>query len=265
MIIRCVIYYNNHHYMETYQRTPDMIMHSVRAVPRDLWNYGMQFQSGALRVIPQEDIYKILLPKGTASVTDRGIIFRELYYTCEKAENESWFDKARMSGRWRIPITYDPTCLDSIYFTSDDGSLIQCCLLSKSASYQGFSEKDMEEAIQRDKEEQFKSVQEEEKAKTNLILVLETLVDRCEKEKKDGGNAAVGSVLDKHKVRGQRQEEKQEQSGETAARQAQAEAGLKTGGGRQKADTYETARDAMDDAIDEALREAGIFLDGDEE
>ena len=257
MIIRCVLFYNNHHYMETYQRTPEMMVHGVRTVPRDLWNYGMQFQSGALRVVSQEDIYKILLPKDTASVTDRGICFRNLYYTCEKARNESWFDKARMSGRWRIPITYDPTCLDSIYFSSENGTLIQCDLLSKSTMYQGFSEEEMEEAVKQDKKDQALSVQEEEQARTNLILALESLTERCRKEKKDGGVSAVGAVLDKHKVKEQRQAEKEEQSGEKAARDAQnrpnSEDSMKPNG------PCKTARDAMDEAIEEALREAGIF------
>ena len=260
MIIRCVLYYNNHHLMETYQRTPEMVMHGVRAVPRDLWNYGMQFQSGALRTVSQEEIYKILLPKGTASVTDRGILFKELYYTCQKAQDESWFDKARISGRWRIPVTYDPTCLDRIYTSMDDGTLVPCDLLSKSAAYQSFTKEDMEEAIRQDKLDKARAAQEDEKARNNLILTTEALVERCRKEKKDGGASAVGAVLDKHKVRAQRQAEKQEQSGEKAAREAQARTNIPDG--QHPGGVYRTARDAMDDAIEEALREAGIFDEG---
>ena len=259
MIIRCVLYYNNYHYMETYQRSPEMILRGVRAIPRDLWNYGMQFQSGALRMVPQEDIYKILLPKDTASVTDRGIIFRDLYYTCEKARDESWFDKARMAGRWRIPITYDPTCLDHIYLSTDDGAFIRCDLLSKSSMFHGYSEEDMQEAMDRDKETHAQSAQAEEKARNNLILVLEVLVERCRKEKADSGKSAVGSVLDRHKVRAQRQAEKKEQSGEAAAKEAQEKSD--TEANADWVDVYKTAGDAFDDAINEALRDAGIFGD----
>ncbi len=257
MVIRCVLYYNNHHCMKTYQRDSDLIMHGVRAVPRDLWNYGMQFQSGALRIVSQDDIYKILLPRDTASVTERGIAFRDLYYTCEKARNEFWFDKARIAGRWRIPITYDPSCLDHIYLTMDDGMLIQCDLLRKSEMYQGFSEEDMAEAIERDKQDQAAAEQDDEKAKNNLILVLETLVERCRKEKEDGGESTVGAVLNKHKVKEQRKAEKQEQSGETAAREAQD--GLQFESDMWSEKVYETAEDAMDAAIEEALKNAGIF------
>ena len=258
MIIRCVIYYNNHHCMETYQRPPELIRAGIRPIPRDLWNYGMQFQSGALRVIRKEDIYRILLPRDKASVTDRGICFRGLYYTCGQAMNESWFDKARIAGRWSIPVSYDPTCLDHIYLPADEGMLIQCDLLSKSSAYQGFSEEDMDEALKRDKQAQAQAAQEEEKAKTNLILELETLVGRCQKEKKDGGTAAVGNVLDKHRLRDQRKAEKEEQSGEAAAREVQARQDTDKGAHEVP---YETAGDALDNAIDEALRDAGVFDD----
>ncbi|MBR2258166.1 MAG: Mu transposase C-terminal domain-containing protein, partial [Blautia sp.] len=244
--------------METYQRPPELIRAGIRPIPRDLWNYGMQFQSGALRVIRKEDIYRILLPRDKASVTDRGICFRGLYYTCGQAKNESWFDKARIAGRWSIPVNYDPTCLDHIYLPADEGMLIQCDLLSKSSAYQGFSEEDMGEALERDKQARAQAAQEEEKAKTNLILELETLVGRCQKEKKDGGVAAVGNVLDKHRLRDQRKAEKEEQSGESAARDAQAR--QDTDKGAHEA-LYETAGDALDNAIDEALRDAGVFDD----
>lgn len=258
MIIRCVLYYNNHHCMKTYQRPPELIKAGIRPIPRDLWNYGMQFQSGALRVIRKEDIYRILLPKDKASVTERGICFRGLYYTCEQAKNESWFDKARIAGRWNIPVNYDPTCLDHIYLSADGGLLIQCDLLHKSTAYQGYSEKDMNETLEQDKQEQARAAQEEEKAKTNLILELETLVERCRKEKKDGGAAAVENVLDKHRLRDQRKAEKEEQSGESAARNAQTHQG--TDECTHEA-VYETAEDALDNAIDEALRDAGVFDD----
>ena len=43
MLIRCVLFYNNRHYMKTYQMAPEMMAHGVRPVPRDLWNYGGSF------------------------------------------------------------------------------------------------------------------------------------------------------------------------------------------------------------------------------
>jgi hypothetical protein len=114
--------------------------------------------------------------------------------------------------------------------------------------------------LRQDKLDKARAAQEDEKARNNLILTTEALVERCRKEKKDGGASAVGAVLDKHKVRAQRQAEKQEQSGEKAAREAQARTNIPDG--QHPGGVYKTARDAMDDAIEEALREAGIFDEG---
>ena len=260
MVIRSVLYYNNFHYMTTYERSPDLIRNGIKAIPRDLWNYGMQFQSGTLRIVPQDELYRILLPKDTASVTERGICFRELYYTCELAEKELWFDKAKIAGRWRIAITYDPTCLDHIFFSTDEGRLITCNLLCKSNKFKGTSDEDMKQILEQDKIIQNGAIQAEEKAKNNLILTYEALVSRCQKEKKNCGKDEVGSVLSKHKLNAQREAEKLEQSGETAARKAQSKSSLTSETTETMDKHFETANDAIDNAINEALREAGILI-----
>ena len=270
MVIRCVIYYNNHHYMETYTKTPDMRKHGIRPVPREIWNYGMQFQSGLLRMVSKDDIYRILLPKSKASVTDRGIIFRDLYYTCKKAENERWFDRAKIDGRWTIPITYDPTCLNNIYFTAEDGALVKCELLTRSSVYEDLSVEDMNDIKDSDSQERAEWSQEQEKARTGLILELETLVQRCKKEKNESVDA-VGNVLDKHKLRNQREKEKEEQSGKTVApneqknRNAYSTDSATTCSAPGDADnatpadkTFKTAKEAVDHDIDEALRTLGL-------
>ena len=258
MIIRCVLFHNNHHWMDNYEMTPDMLNRGVTAIPRDLWNYGMQFESGALRTVPKDQIYRVLLPKGKAVVTDRGIHCNNLWYTCEYARKNNWFDKARLSGRWDIPITYDPTCVNHIYFSDIDGQLIQCDLLDKSNMHAGSSIDDIADFDARYNELKASMAQQEEKAKTNLILEVETIVERCQKEKKDEGQSAVNSVLNKHNLRNQRNTEKEEQSGAAAAMEMQDELGV-VSDSEQTDGVYDTAGDAFDEAIDDALREAGLF------
>lgn len=254
MIIRCVLFYNNYHVMKTYERSPEMIRNGIRAVPRSLWNYGMQYQSGALQVIPWNDILRILLLKDTASVTDRGISFRGLFYTCEKAKKELWFDKARITSRWRLPVNYDPTCLDHIYIIEEDGSLIQCSLLGKSSAFAGFSEDERNNIMEKDRQDQINAAQDEEKANTALQLELEKQTERCKNEKKDNGTASAKAILDQHRARKQRREEIENQSGEAAAKKAQAAA--ETGEACSQNEQAKPAVDAMDAAIDEALKEA---------
>ena len=254
LVIRSVLYYNNSHYMETYQKTPEMRAHHVRPVPRELWNYGMQYETGALRAVSREDICRVLLPRGRASVTESGICFNGLYYTCTPAQEESWFDRARSLGRWKVPVTYDPTCVDHIYIHSDDGKMVTCSLLDRSAMYSGSSAEDMARAKEEDSLEKAAWSQEQERAKTSLILEAEAVVKRCRASKNAAGKAAVGNVLDRHRVRAGRKAEIDEGSGRAAALRDQAEPQEDAVEGQAPA-----AGSAIDDAIDQALKDLGLF------
>ena len=254
LVIRSVLYYNNSHYMESYQKTPEMRARHVRPVPRELWNYGMQYEAGALRTVSREDICRVLLPRDRASVTESGICFGGLYYTCAPAQEESWFDKARSSGRWKVPVTYDPTCVDHIYIHSDDGGMITCSLLDRSAMYSGSSAQDMARAKEEDGLEKAAWSQEQERAKTSLILEAEAVVKRCRASKNAAGKAAVGNVLDKHRIRAGRRAEIDEGSGRAAAIREQAQPPEDPADGQARA-----AGSAIDDAIDQALKDLGLF------
>ena len=259
VVIRCVLYYNNYWYMDNYQKTPEMRRHGIRPIPRELWNYGMQYESGAMRAINQDDIYRVLLPKDKASVTAQGISFRGLYYTCAQAEGQLWFDKARIGKSWQVPISYDPTCLDRIYIHTE-GRLIHCRLLEKSGMYSGITEEDSWRFREADRQEKADYAQTLESAGTNLLLEAESSIQRCRNEKKQAGKDAVSAVLGRNHVRANRQAEKAEISGEAEARRAQA--GLSGPTGRpDNPDTpgEKSASDAMDRAIDEALVRAGLI------
>ena len=68
----------------------------------------------------------VLLPKEEASVTERGIAFRGMYYTCMEAEKEDWYSKARIAGRSKIEAAYDPASTAYIYLKHEDGRFLQC-------------------------------------------------------------------------------------------------------------------------------------------
>ena len=254
LVIRSVLYYNNSHYMESYQKTPEMRARHVRPIPRELWNYGMQYETGALRAVSREDICRVLLPRDRASVTESGICFNGLYYTCAPAREEFWFDRARTSGRWKVPVTYDPTCVDHIYIHSDDGRMVTCSLLDRSAMYSGSSAQDMARAKEEDGLEKAAWSQEQERAKTSLILEAEAVVKRCRASKNAAGKAAVGNVLDKHRIRAGRRAEIDEASGRAAAIRDQSGSPEDAAEGQASA-----AGSAIDDAIDQALKDLGLF------
>ena len=115
IIIECVLYYNNHHEIKRYDRDADLATDNVPTVPIDLWEWGIANRSGSLRQYPEELVRFSLLPVQEATVTLNGIRLQGIFYTCQKAVEERWFDRARQRGTWKIKVSYDPRNLDAVY------------------------------------------------------------------------------------------------------------------------------------------------------
>jgi hypothetical protein len=79
MLIQYVLHHNNHHFLESYERTADMIADEVKPIPIEMWKWGIANYSGALRSFPEETVKLCLMPSDTASVTKKGICFNGLY------------------------------------------------------------------------------------------------------------------------------------------------------------------------------------------
>jgi hypothetical protein len=52
---------------------------------------------------------------GIATVTNTGILFNEVYFSCSKAIRDQWFELAWINGNWDIVILYEHTNLTRIY------------------------------------------------------------------------------------------------------------------------------------------------------
>ena len=256
IVIRCVLFYNNKWYMEKYKKTPEMRLHQIKTIPLELWNYGMQFESGALHVLSQDEIYRILLPKSEATITENGIEFKGLYYTCADAESNNWFSKARISGRYKINIIYDPSCLDTIFIYSDN-ILTKCSLLSKSSAYSGASEEDMKRYHEDDLQEKASYSQEEEEAKSNLILKIEEEVSRCQKEKNNAVHDTVAAKLGKKHIRENRTAEKDEISGKSQAIQVNSV----QISNKKMFDSTNNTIEILNDNIIDCLKQKGLYTE----
>ena len=128
ILIQCVLQHNNHHFLDGYERTADMIADNVEPIPIKLWNWGIAHCSGALRSFPEETVKLCLMPTGTASVTAKGIRFKGLYYLCERAAVEHWFETARAKGSYKVDVSFDPRNMSALYVREPDGSFDRCFL-----------------------------------------------------------------------------------------------------------------------------------------
>ncbi|HIE6633203.1 MAG: DDE-type integrase/transposase/recombinase [Bacillus paranthracis] len=184
IIIKCVLYHNNHHWLKKYDANEMMITDEVELIPKELWNWGVKNRSGRLRSYP-EDIVKLhLLAQGNAKITYKGIEFKGMKYSCEKAIREGWFPQAREKS-WRIKVSYDPRNMSYIYLLNEDGRGYEVCtLLDHQRRYLDCSLYDIEylRAYEKYKQQEYKHKELQEKV--NLDAEIEYVVKGAKKKSK---------------------------------------------------------------------------------
>lgn len=208
IIINCVLYYNNQHYLQGFEKNEQMLKSGVDAVPVRLWNWGILNSSGSLRTYPKETIRLALMPRGQGSVTEKGIYFKKLYYTCPEAREALWFENARKNGRYAVDISYDPRDMSEVYVWKKDGDgTLPCTLLNWEQRFSGKSE---EEAVFEQQKQEIlkkKSERAEKEAVINLNRRIDAIVDEAEKmAPSHAGKTKTERLAD---IRDNRKEEKE--------------------------------------------------------
>ena len=143
-MIPLILHFNNRHKLVDYVRDGAMIRDGVRAVPAELWEWGIAKRQGRMRRASVDAVRFAVMPTDTCTVRHKGIYFRGLYYTCAKAEAEDWFAHARQT-RWKSrPMSYDLRSARHIYLHDDDAEegYVVCTLLPQFEHYadQSFTE-----------------------------------------------------------------------------------------------------------------------------
>ncbi|KQQ32961.1 hypothetical protein ASF61_12785 [Duganella sp. Leaf126] len=103
IVIDCILYYNN---CQGSDGSP---------APAVLWHWGTQHRGGALKTYPEHLVRCSLMPVAPALVGSDGLHFAGSIYTCARAVQERWYDRARQRGGWQVKVAYDPSSLDTIY------------------------------------------------------------------------------------------------------------------------------------------------------
>lgn len=146
LMIAHVLDHNANRYLSSYRKDEFMIAGHVERYPLDLWNWGVRNRSGHLAPKPRDIVRLNLLPHKQVSVTAQGIRFeRDLYYTCDLAVREGWFERARDRGSWKVSAAYDPRSMSAIYLPLAGGRELEMCHLTPAA--QAFKSRDWHEAM----------------------------------------------------------------------------------------------------------------------
>ena len=132
IILLSVLDYNKNHRMDKYHLDEQMIADKVDPYPLDLWHWGIRNRSGHLKTVPTERLRLNLLPEVEASITQSGILCEGLYYICDLAFREQWYQTAGERGRRKIRVARDPRNLSHVYLRLDNGARMEVCYLKES-------------------------------------------------------------------------------------------------------------------------------------
>jgi hypothetical protein len=133
IVIHFVLCFNRSR-IEGYRPQEFMLTDRVEPRPIDLWSWGVTHRAGHLQAMSSDRIRINLLPRSEATVTDRGIRFRKVFYTCDTEQKQQWRVEARSNHSWKVEVAYDPLNTDSLYLVSEDG-IEPCRLLDVSALF----------------------------------------------------------------------------------------------------------------------------------
>ncbi|EHJ02376.1 HMG-I and HMG-Y, DNA-binding [Clostridium sp. DL-VIII] len=183
IIIKTILYHNNSHVLREYDRSQFQIEDDVKAVPIELWNWGIENISGRLKSLPKDIVLLNLMPTGSATVTSKGIRFNGAYYASKESLEEHWFEKSRNSGSWKINISYDLRKMDYIYIKKDNGrDYEKCFLLEHQNKYKNKCFDDVQYLISREKLDVNLMKESELQAKVNLMDDIERIVDSAKQD-----------------------------------------------------------------------------------
>ncbi|WP_138471785.1 Mu transposase C-terminal domain-containing protein [Poseidonocella sp. HB161398] len=207
IIINIVLYYNNQHMLGGYERDPQMIADHVDPVPLDLWSWGIQRRTGLQRSFPEDLVKLALLPSGEASVTAKGLRFNRLYYSCPRAIAEHWFEKARQTRSWKVPISYEPRLMDTIWIRDPNGRgpFEPCSLTVRSDPFRGRTLWEIDQIQKEDRRQRAERLPAQTQGRIDFMSSIDEIVDNAKARKPEDRRSKAERTRD---IRGSRTEER---------------------------------------------------------
>lgn len=177
IIIKTILYHNNHNVLKEYDRNKYQIDDDVKPIPIQLWNWGIENMSGRLKSFPEDIVLLNLMPLADAVFTNKGLKFKGMYYSSKRLIEEGLFEKARNNGRWKVKVCYDPRNLNNIYIKSKNGrEFDKCFLLKGQERYKDRTLEDINYLMEMEKLDKEVLKEQEIKAKLNLMSDIENIV-----------------------------------------------------------------------------------------
>lgn len=130
IIIHAILFLNSCE-IPIFRRSRAMIEDDVPPIPIEMWNWAMRTGRTALMRRTYEEMMIALLPTDTATITQQGLQFEGLCYTCETAIRDKWFEHVVTPARTRkLVISYHPWLTDVIYVHHNAAPTLEVAVLT---------------------------------------------------------------------------------------------------------------------------------------
>ncbi|EEL47915.1 HMG-I and HMG-Y, DNA-binding [Bacillus cereus Rock3-44] len=134
---------HNQKILEHYELSEAMLRDQVIPTPNNIWNWGISKCSGVLGTFLKGELKFAFMSVDVGRVSGEGIKYKNIRYTCTKAIQEHWFEKARNKG-WKIRLLFDPRNMTFIYIKDENESGYIVCEMDRTSAYYGKSLSEIE-------------------------------------------------------------------------------------------------------------------------
>lgn len=120
-VIVSAIIAHNRSPQEGYPLSIEQVADGVRPIPRELYVHSIKRRMGLLDRMDFEKVRAELMPRDRATVSEDGIYFKKMYYSCPEAKKRGWLVDGR-KNRKPLDIAFDYRLVDEIIVYSPNGS-----------------------------------------------------------------------------------------------------------------------------------------------
>lgn len=212
IIIKCILFYNNHHVLEHYESDGLTIENNIPKIPIKIWKYGIKIKKGLLRELPEEVIkVNLLHNRDDISVTSKGVKFNKLYYVSKYTLEQGWYERSRIQGcsKFKIRISYDPNDLSEIYYIKEDGmSYDTLKLVTYMEQYKNMSEEELNKTFEYENKLNKEASELEIREKVILFDEIEKITKNAKEEQEKFKNKNISKTARLKNIRENLEEER---------------------------------------------------------
>lgn len=168
--------------LEHYELNEAMLRDQVIPTPNNIWRWGIEKCSGILGTYPKEELKFAFMSVDIGKVSAEGIRYKNIRYTCTKAIQEHWFEKAR-NKKWKIQLLFDPRNMTFIYIKDENTSGYLVCEMDRTSAYYGKSLSEIEYLQKIERELKQNRIKENMERKVTYQSRIEKVVADAEQRK----------------------------------------------------------------------------------